>query len=147
MSNDKYLIQDDINNNSTIFDNQVEERNKNYYWETEERNGIRYNTLNYKNRINVTKSTTGRGDQSGGGEGDKTSCGDICLDNCCTLLLIFIIICLILTVIFFIVRCFFLEETVRDLRLQLRNCSLLSKYSKHSVSQAPTEKSFTFFPG
>ena len=52
-----------------------------------------------------------------------------------------------LTVIFFIVRCFFLEETVRDLRLQLRNCSLLSKYSKYSVSQAPTEKSFTFFPG
>ena len=56
--------------------------NKNYYWITEEKNGVKHNTLNYKKRV-VTEDRQKAE--------DTPSWDDICQDNCCTLLLIFII--------------------------------------------------------
>ena len=126
---------------------------KNYYWKTEERNGIRYNTLNYTKKDVVRKNNNNNSienpiNKDDTEEASKTcSCCRVLLDNCCTLLLIFIIFILIITLIFFIIRCYFLEETISDLRYFIKNSSKISENSEFQVSQSSTDKAATFFPG
>ena len=78
---------------------------KNYYWETEVKNGIRYNTLNH---INKKKAAINEDVKD-----DSKSCCVICQESCPSLLLIIIIILLVLGIIFLLIRCYVLEETIR----------------------------------
>ena len=117
----------------------MNEEAKNYCWKTEERNGIRYNTLNYANKNRVIRNESDKDSV----DSSKTCCSVI-FDNCFTAFLIFIIFMLLIVLIFFIVRCFFLEETIRELRLVIKNSSKVSENFK--TSQSSTVKSATFFP-
>ena len=138
-----YIIsyQDDNNNL------QVNEEAKSYCWKTEERNGIRYNTLNYanKNRVirNESEDSNANSSEKDSVDSSKTCCSVI-FDNCFTVFLIFIIFMLLIFLIFFIVRCFFLEKTIRELRLFIKNSSKVSE--NFMISQSSTVESATFFP-
>ena len=139
-----FLTTQDANNNL-----QVNDEPKNYCWKTEERNGIRYNTLNYtnKNRVisNESVDSNAKSEETDSEDSSKTCCSVIC-DNCCTFFLLFIILVLLIALIFFIVRCFFLEETIRELRFLIRNSSKVSENQSFKFSQTSTDKSATFFP-
>ena len=125
----------------------MNEEAKNYCWKTEERNGIRYNTLNYtnKNRVIRNESEDSNPNSSDNKKSSKTCCSVI-FDNCFTAFLIFIIFMLLIFLIFFIVRCFFLEETIRELRLFIKNSSTVSVNQNYIISQSSTVESATFFP-
>lgn len=131
----------DANNNL-----QENDEHKNYCWKTEERNGIRYNTLNYtnKNRVisNESVDSNANSKETDSEDSSKTCCS-VC---CCTVFLLFISLILLIALIFFIVRCFFLEETIRELRFLIRNSSKVSENQSFRVSQTSTDKSATFFP-
>ena len=132
------LIQDSNNNVNE------HEETKNYYWKTEERDGIRYNTLNYTNKKKIIRNESEDSNtNSSERDSSKTCCSFMC---CLTLVLLFIIFILIISLIFFIIKCFSLEETIRELRLFIKNSSKVSENQNFMVSQSSTVKSATFFP-
>ena len=135
------LSYQDANNNS-----QVNEEAKNYCWKTEERNGIRYNTLNYTNKNRVIRNESENTNANSSDKESSKSCCSVIFDNCFTAFLIFIIFMLLIFLIFFIVRCFFLEEKIRELRLFIKNSSKVSENQNYIISQSSTVESATFFP-
>merc|ERR1712110_956328 len=135
----------DANNNV-----QESEESKNYCWKTEERNGIRYNTLNYTNKKSVIRNESEESKNTNSKDNDSDnsskSCCSVIFDNCCILFLILVIFILVISLTFALVRCFFLEEQIRELRLFIKNSSKVSENQSFMVTQSSNDKSATFFP-
>ena len=109
---------------------------KNYYWVTEEKHGVRHNTLKYDRRAEKQESQHSLPSE------EQSPPGEVWQNNCCTFLLIFIIFVLAVLLLLAILRCFHLE------RSPLQNINIINNksavYSRNT--ELPTEKSFTFFP-
>ena len=136
LDKDDHLIIDDVqddNNNDGLFSPEVEEKQKNYYWKTEERDGIRYNTLKYKHSPSLDEQSTES-------ETSTKSCCGVCQENCCTIFLLTIIIILVGVVISLTVWCFYLEINLNKMKIHLFNITLPSNLQSDKL------ESSTFFP-
>ena len=107
---------------------------KNYYWTTEEKHGVRHNTLKYNRRPQPQHSQTSQPSQ------DQPPPGEIWQKNCCTFLLIFIIFVLAVLLMLAVLRCYQLEHSSPLKKINNKS----AVYSRNTV--LPTERSFTFFP-
>ena len=108
---------------------------KNYYWVTEEREGVRHNTLKYNRRPPPPPDS-----QTSQQTEDRPSSGEICQNNCCTFLLIFIIFVLTVLLILSLLRSYHTQYS------PLKNINNRSSAYSSRNTVLPTEKSFTFFP-
>ena len=136
------IWKDSNNNNEEGFqDSEEVEKPKPYYWKTVERDGIKYNTLKYKHSQSLESQVSETASET-----PSKGCCQVCQENCCTIFLIFLIFVLVGVVIFLSVWCFYLENSLQQMKIKLYNMTLPRNYELDEL-KSTTDGSLTFFPG
>ena len=141
LDNDNVNISKDSNNNieEGFQDSNEENKPKPYYWKTVERDGIKYNTLKYKHSQSLESQVSETASET-----SSKGCCQICQENCCTIFLILLIFTLVGVVIFLSVWCFYLENSLKQMKIKLYNLTL-PRTSELEELKSTTD--LTFFPG